>query len=295
MSIWFFKFGISIVLLAFSVSSVSSVSFTETLLRNSRLVYDVQSKESEYRLVKSSLKKINGVWASGNERIVIGQLNRKTYELDSLLNFRQAKSELLKSLGDQAQAFSCLGLDCGSSNAWANEIFNIKQLYGLDNYQFYSVVDKANQVWVIYLVQRGNRRVYLQVDNLHLTSRSSSQEDSISYDKILDALRGAGFWVFKSSTPFDGIEEGQIEALVSGLNSLLAKSGESELWIVGHSSKPRAQSVSLRYAEQTLAHLVRSGLNQSRVNAMGIGAMAPRKNTVSDRVEFVLKVEKGGQ
>lgn len=292
MSICFFKFGISIVLLAFSVSSVSSVTFTETLLRNSRLVYDVQSKESEYRLVKSSLKKINGVWASGNERIVVGQLNRKTYELDSLLNFRQAKSELLKSLGDQTQAFSCLGLDCGSSNAWANEIFNIKQLYGLDNYQFYSVVEKADQVWVIYLVQRGNRRVYLQVDNLNLAS--SGQEDSVSYDKILDALRGAGFWVFKSSTPFDGIEEGKIESLVSGLNGLLAQSGESELWIVGHSSEPSAQSVSLQYAEQVLAHLVRSGLSQSRANAIGIGAMAPRKNVVADRVEFVLIMKKGG-
>tara|TARA_A100001037_G_scaffold19351_1_gene16480 strand:- start:660 stop:1544 length:885 start_codon:yes stop_codon:yes gene_type:complete len=63
--------------------------------------------------------------------------------------------------------FSCSGRDCGRSNHWANHIFGQAVLYGPDLNQFYLAVERDDRLIGIYIIERGNRRVYAHVLVIH--------------------------------------------------------------------------------------------------------------------------------
>lgn len=61
--------------------------------------------------------------------------------------------------------YTCQGRDCGRSTAWANDVFGVKHLVAPDSAQFYLAATRADALVAVYIVQRGNRRVYAQVDH----------------------------------------------------------------------------------------------------------------------------------
>ena len=68
--------------------------------------------------------------------------------------------------------FSCDARDCGSSNEWANGVFNVRELYGPDRNQVYRayVIEQAEH-WsyiALYLIERGNQRSYVHIDHLRV-------------------------------------------------------------------------------------------------------------------------------
>ena len=129
-----------------------------------RKVFQSSEAGSEYRLTLSALKTVNASIVSEREIVVRGDIDRTTYEFLPSLKRREAWALLSRTLIGQQyrELYSCDGLSCGSSNAWANNRFRIKQLYGLDQTQKYRVyaVDGFNYL-VLYFVERGNRRVCL--------------------------------------------------------------------------------------------------------------------------------------
>src|SRR5690606_9699632 len=109
---------------------------------DARLMFDAQQNDGTYQLVTSSIKKVNNQWRAEKQQTLNGKVKRETYELPSSVSFSHAKRKLLDYfVGRQGyrRVFTCDGLDCGSSSGWANEFLNVKQLFGLDNYQNYSV------------------------------------------------------------------------------------------------------------------------------------------------------------
>lgn len=159
---------LSVVLLSASAFAQDS----ESLFANISAFENRQEISSLYPLTLSALKKINGQWQAEYQQAVLGDVRRLTYELKRPYTLRSAwdrVQQYFSKRGDQL-IFECTGLSCGSSNAWANEHFAVKQLYGLDLSQHYQVWksnrEKDNVIEIIYLVERGNRRVYLQRDTL---------------------------------------------------------------------------------------------------------------------------------
>lgn len=67
--------------------------------------------------------------------------------------------------------YECIGVNCGRSNVWANQVFGQRVLYGRDTNQDYLVAetktdDGSRWLTVIYTVTRGNLREYVWVEHL---------------------------------------------------------------------------------------------------------------------------------
>lgn len=135
-------------------------------------MYSSSLAQDVYPLTLSTFKKVNGEWGAVREEFIEGRLEKYTLEIKhpfKLGSAFQHLQEYFNSLDSQL-LFDCDGLSCGSSNAWANERFGVKQLFGLDSTQHYQVwrvqLGKISAFVSLYLVQRGNHRVYLQLENL---------------------------------------------------------------------------------------------------------------------------------
>jgi len=145
---------------------------------------------TDYIIALDKYKKTDDRWMPEKWQRESGQLFRYTIEMprdyreeEVFDYYRQqlpANSELL---------FSCAGRQCGESNNWANDHFGVKQLYGTNASQIFSVYRMASIITsstastastasttstttgsetyvTIYTVRRGNRRLYTQLDIL---------------------------------------------------------------------------------------------------------------------------------
>ncbi len=74
------------------------------------------------------------------------------------------------SKADATPLFWCERRDCGSSSLLANAVFGNAKLYGPDEQQAYLLVRLAapqeNSLVAVYSITRGNRRAYLQAEEL---------------------------------------------------------------------------------------------------------------------------------
>lgn len=267
---------------------------TKLFLDRGRLVYDSQPREKEYRLALSSLKKVNNQWRVSREEKVTGVVERKTVELANAVTFAEARRQLRETLsGVQGAtvAFTCEGLDCGSSSGWANHVFNVKTLYGLDSYQYYTVlrVERGDQVLyaVYYLVQRGSGRIYLQQDIVR--SRSAEADiASVTEASIKKHLITRGYWTVPS-------DESQLmeAAEVEHVKTLMAKNRHWQLAIVGHNyqslSLEEQRARSLLHAKVIEQQLLDAGISAAQMGSYGLGSLAPAGKAGPARVELVLQ------
>ncbi|BFM20381.1 DUF4892 domain-containing protein [Gilvimarinus japonicus] len=126
----------------------------------------------DYLVALGTYRKIRGLWRVEELRLR-GDLQRKTFRLPDNHTPREGFLFVTKQLQQYPlrELFVCESRDCGESNSWANNHFNILQLYGLDQYQYYGAYEVmlpgTNGVYVtVYAVLRGNKRVYLQLEVL---------------------------------------------------------------------------------------------------------------------------------
>lgn len=137
-----------------------------------RVLRQSSAPVADYQLARAPYRKVAGVWRSLDAVRVAGRLTRLTQELPAGHSYDMGFTFAQAQLADFATEliFECKGRDCGSSNSWANNHFKVLQLYGQDQaqrYGLYSVtLAGVSHYVVIYAVQRGNNRVYLQVEHL---------------------------------------------------------------------------------------------------------------------------------
>lgn len=100
---------------------------------------------------------------SGTVDYVLYELPR---ELDLERSFRRWTTQLERA-GIRVE-WQCFGRACGASNDWANGVYGEKRLYGLDDAQaFWTGTDIVHGTVVsLYLVRRGNQRVYARIEAL---------------------------------------------------------------------------------------------------------------------------------
>lgn len=267
-----------------------------------RVIFDTPTYSGDYRLTLSALKKINSEWVSERERKVSGSISRQTIEFTGTLGLSDIWQQLSTAfyLSSKQVLFECEGLDCGSSNAWANNRFEIKQLYGLDTTQYYRVMEtvKSGHITydILYLVQRGNRRIYAQLDQVVVESYVATL---LTYESVVETLRNKGFMAIPSSYKKNTLVYD--DRVIQIVARVISMHPEWHVAFVGHSLHDAPSSVvsgsasllvSTQYAQHFLEKLDNLSytppLPLKNIQTFGVGPLAPRNFFADERVEMIL-------
>lgn len=122
-----------------------------------------------YRLALSSVNKVNNQLSIEVQHDLQVSGSRKLYRLSADANLQMVFNQTIAKLSAKA-LYQCVAQECGSSNLWANNIFKEFRLYGRDKKQWYWVGQKADHIWILYCVQRGNKRNYCLLDDVAVLS-----------------------------------------------------------------------------------------------------------------------------
>lgn len=265
-------------------------------LSDQRLMLTASYKDLEYRLPLGAIKKVNAVSIVSKEVILRSEVQRDTYEFNRSISVNNAWSIVKDTFPqDRRVLFSCDGLACGSSNAWANYVFTIKQLYGLEQSQklrVFEVGGDARSYLVVYFVQRGNKRIYAQIDRV--TTIDQSPRIAASPSAILKILSEKGFYalpvLINQSTSADvAFDESELEALLLALRARPV----SRFQFVGHSylsqSSQENSETGMRYAKALFERVGAKSRSAKRISIDAVGDLAPDKALPEERVVVVLK------
>lgn len=288
---------VSIFILASLLMSYAISQPVDNLFPDGRTVYSSQAELADYRLALGPLQKNNNVWQAEREEKMSGLLHRRTIEVNDSYSRREVMNTIsgFFSSRDGRLLYSCDGLDCGSSAAWANESFGIKQLYGLDRYQHYRVWElngeTGTDIAVVYAVQRGNKRIYVQIDTLEVTKGSEKSIVS-SPEAILAELDTKKYFVFPGIR-FTGSALTFEDDHVDSVAAALARNPRLTLYLVGHDyldgSLEEQLARSKSYAGQLKERLEKMGVSAGRLHVQGVGSLAPRGKNLSARLELVVR------
>lgn len=281
-------------------ASVFALPYSDTtdLVRTGRIVFNSQPSVAEYRLVLSSIKKVNNQWRAKDKVIPGALLSRMTVELDERASYSDIKRQLQKDMAAASgftPLFQCSGLDCGSSSAWANEILRVKQLYGMDSNQFYAVLSNQSSgqgetyvVW--YLIQRGNGRIYLQQDTVRTVNTDAASDVSLALQPWSERLDKHSFFVVPGVV-LTGPEPVITESSLEMLAELIRQNPDRRLRLVGHDysagSFAERERRSLFYAQWLRDRLIDRDVAPKRLTAHGLASLAPAGRTADARIEVV--------
>lgn len=179
-------------------------------------------------------------------------------------------------------AFTCRGRDCGRSTVWANDVFGVKELVAPDPAQFYLAASDGETLLAIYVVQRGNRRVYAHVDRALREAPAAG-----GGTELVARLQQDGFLIVPNVAPD---EAGTLLPLaVAALGELAEELASSiaKVHVVCHMAGPaqEARPRSERCAEQAAGTLAAAGI---AAEGYGAGPLLPRRGAPSRRLELVL-------
>lgn len=293
----FHYLAISTVIVWLLSASIVWAEAWEALFPEARLMSSTSSEDSDYRLALGPLKKVNNNWLFQREQTLTGELQRHTLELGEKLSVDEAHQRLRNALVRRGARplYTCEGLDCGSSNAWANVHFEVKQLYGLDQHQYYGAWEVPGEndesyYLATYVVQRGNRRVYMQIDQLQVPAAEQGAIVATAAT-LVESLRKQRYFVLsgvKVTTDSISVERKHLEVVVDALRH----DPWLKIRIVGHDYGPgdlkQQQQRSENAAQQVRKALIDSNIKPERVTAHGVGSLAPAGKRGDTRVEIVL-------
>jgi len=247
---------------------------------------------ARYRLVLSGLKTEQATTFGEDERRLSGTLNRTVWRLQDDLSIDELFSFYREQFnGDERVLYECVGLDCGSSAFWANEVFDNPRLVTRDKDQAYiatlsDLEDGKQKVTAVYIARRGSRQTMINVDEM-ITADAVSDRQSLTA-KINDELTHSAGWLSGFKTNKDQLDENasrELLDILANLNPAL----KSRLNLVVHCySAPHMKdnlSCSERLAE-SLRQRVSSPNNPVQIYAQGALTLTPN-NDLAPALRFV--------
>jgi outer membrane protein OmpA-like peptidoglycan-associated protein len=260
-----------------------------------------QSNTADYLFSLSAPKTVNGVMELEYAERLSGELTRITYRAPDAEPSNQVfdhYSSQLKQLSHNL-LYECHARECGDSNLWANSIFGIRKLYGPQRYQHYLAAqlttDEGPLFVALYVVQRGNKRVYIQLDLLK-PEDGRLGDLAVNPDTILEQLKINGVFNLRNLKfdASDGLAQESDKRLAAVVEAL-KKNTRLKLYIVGNLSGADdldvLKSRSLVRAEAVRGVLVDAGIELERLIPQGIGPLAPvqQGSDNADRIGLVLQ------
>ena len=185
--------------------------------------------------------------------------------------------------------YRCSGLDCGSSNFWANKIFNNAKLYGRDANQAYLVAKmpgKANRIFVLYAVQRSKQKLYFNLDQI--ISSDAVTDKEVERRQLLLSLQQEAGWLEGLHVQDGRIDEEKSQVLIDTLKGLDG-SIKRRLYLVVHCYQ--ANNMADNFACSTrLAQQLRAAIYQEfEIQVFGHGALTlPRGEELKPQLRFML-------
>ncbi len=213
-------------------------------------------------------------------------LESATYHMPPGTPREEVVAHYRRLLGPDA-LFTCEGRDCGRSNHWANYIFKQPILYGPDQNQSYIAMQHAGHLLGLYVIERGNKRVYA-----HLQVLGPARPVAVAVNQVLtERLAGNGYVVVEGVTPLaNGTLPAASREVLAGLASDLAIFSGKRVYVVCHvyGSQPTAQLLDASRACSVAAVELLAGSGGPELVAFGAGPLLPRGSTSTRRVELVL-------
>jgi len=235
-------------------------------------------QEQRFDLAVGGMQKKNGVWQPEKSERVAVDGERITFEVGRGIDAGEVYAFYQTSLASNAlrQLFSCEALDCGSSAQWANGYFGVRELYGLDHSQRLSVwllEGDPQQVVTLYVVQRGNKRVYAHLDVLNLAA------------PIVESI-GAVRLLHDVFTP-ESLQTDELREIAAVIRS--AQADGRRVLLVGHSYSAEDQvtnvDIGVASAQALKQRLAMLGIKNLQVDSVGM--LAPICGADTDRIAVI--------
>jgi hypothetical protein len=213
-------------------------------------------------------------------------IERATYQIPNGARVGDVVNHYVKLLG-AGELFSCAGRDCGRSNDWANYIFKKAILYGPDKKQFYLAAEYEDHLIALYVIERGNKRIYAHLEALKLETNVAVASNLI----LVEHLAGDGFSVIDGLSPLGNgnLPESARATLRELAEELIIFSGQT-VYVVCHlysSAKTSAIiEAAQRCSEQAVAELTSDG--GPKLVPFAAGPLLPRASGTRSRIELVL-------
>lgn len=242
----------------------------------------------------------------GDSRTFQGAVSVRTYQLPRTLSLGKLEAHYAQLLSGQL-LYQCVGRDCGRSNEWANAIFSASILYGPDADQRYFAAQFGDELVAVYLVRRGNRRIYAH----HVIYRPQTPVNLAAVPDRLGDLRRLGRYRVPQLWPApDGTLTAAEQQSLQALGTRLVALEVPALYVVCHlyardrlpapeTRRPRQPQLrddseavaALVTASQQCAQTAADALTQPggpRLEAFGVGPLAPGGEGDLSRLVLVL-------
>lgn len=256
------------------------------------VVETAERKVVDYRMATGAARRVDGNWAPERELRKAGELSKVTMQIPGGHGPEEVFDYYRQRLAtwDARALFLCNQRNCGSSNSWANDLFEVKQLYGLDQHQYYGIfelVDDEDELsyLALYTVRRGNQRIYAHLELLE-TQQGSTAGIAPNPNAIVQQLNEQGYYSV-SGLQLENtqlvFQQDHIESLAQAIRS----NRRLSLRIVGHDyrggSLSEERERSEAYARQLAEKLVATGVQEDRLEAHGVGSLVPMRITGGKR------------
>ncbi|MCZ6711907.1 MAG: DUF4892 domain-containing protein [Gammaproteobacteria bacterium] len=214
------------------------------------------------------------------------RLEAVTYRIPEGIPRQDVIDHYVSVLGSEL-LFSCEGRYCGRSNHWANYIFKQAILFGPDKNQFYIAVNHAAHLVAVYVVERGNKRVYAHVLVLKPDKPVAVAENQI----LTERLAGEGYAVVEGVVPLhDGDLPGSAGQILGGIADQLNIFTGHRIYVVCHIYGSASADVLITAAgrcSQTAVQLLERD-NGPELVAFAAGPLLPRASGSAPRIELIL-------
>lgn len=229
------------------------------------------------------------------ERVVRvdGMVRSETYEMSSSTSREQASDwyrDALLTAGGEI-VFECEARDCGRASIWGGSIFKLRVISAFDSKQHYMAgaikSEESTDLISIYVVERGNRRVYAHV--VHVTV--DGEVDLGTNQDFSGTLARHGQVLVEGVVPDEHgkLSDDALEKLKVLANDLLAFSENT--YVVCHVYGSRSSELLLEQS-QSCAESAAQTLNEEAdidVIPFGAGPLAPKEGGIpQSRVEIVV-------
>ena len=248
-------------------------------------------KTQDHWVILGAIERIKGAVKPEDDVRLGGKLTKWLWQLPVGHSSEEAFIHTLDQIGSDAIAlFDCLGRDCGLSNDYANQVFEHAILYGRDSDQRYWVGlenGRKKTLWMVYTIQRSNKRVYAYVEKLVLNKDQYQLIEQYATKGELQSFLSSGYKVL---TEIDDERAKLKDDEVEWIKSLLAEYPTKRFALVvhryGNSEHQQLVERTQSEAQSLVDQVAQAGGFIQYLYPHGAGAMAPRVKQ-SHRIEVV--------